>query len=66
MDHMEVVRTKLDGLRQEHRTLDETIAELEAAPRPDPLTIRRLKKQKLALKDRIARAEDELTPDIIA
>ena len=30
------------------------------------LTIRRLKKQKLALKDQIRVIEDDLTPDIIA
>lgn len=30
------------------------------------LTLGRLKRQKLALKDQIARLEDELTPDIIA
>ena len=30
------------------------------------LTLGRMKRQKLALKDRIARLEDELTPDIIA
>jgi hypothetical protein len=30
------------------------------------LTLRRLKKQKLSLKDAITRIEDELTPDIIA
>ena len=28
--------------------------------------VRRLKKQKLSLKDRIALLEDEITPDIIA
>ncbi|MEL6700673.1 MAG: DUF465 domain-containing protein, partial [Pseudomonadota bacterium] len=32
----------------------------------DRLALQRLKKQKLALKDRIARIEDQLTPDIIA
>ena len=30
------------------------------------LTLGRLKRQKLALKDQIARLEDDLTPDIIA
>jgi hypothetical protein len=30
------------------------------------LTLQRLKKKKLALKDRIALIEDRLTPDIIA
>jgi len=39
---------------------------LATAGRPDPLTLRRLKKQKLALKDQIARIEDKLIPDIIA
>ncbi len=36
------------------------------AGRPDQLTLRRLKKQKLALKDQIVRIEDQLIPDIIA
>jgi hypothetical protein len=39
---------------------------MEAAGRSDQLTLRRLKKQKLNLKDQIARLEDILTPDIIA
>lgn len=65
IDHQDVLRAKLAVLRQEHRDLDEAITALEAG-RPDMLTLKRLKKQKLALKDRIARIEDELTPDIIA
>ncbi len=39
---------------------------LETSGRGDQLALRRLKKQKLALKDQIARLEDQLTPDIIA
>ena len=39
---------------------------MEASGRADQLALRRLKKQKLGLKDRIARIEDVLTPDIIA
>lgn len=62
----EVARVKLEVLRREHRDLDDAIAALETRPRPDQLTLRRLKKQKLALKDRIAALEDSLTPDIIA
>ena len=34
--------------------------------RPDVLTLRRLKKQKLALKDQIVKIEDMMIPDIIA
>ena len=33
---------------------------------PDQLTLQRLNRQKLALKDRIAALEDRITPDIIA
>jgi hypothetical protein len=32
----------------------------------DPIRVQRLKKRKLALKDRITRIEDQLLPDIIA
>ena len=62
----EVIRVKLGVLRQEHRDLDAAIAALEAKPHVDQLTLRRLKKQKLSLKDRISAIEDGLTPDIIA
>ena len=44
----------------------EAILALEETGRGDQLTLRRLKKQKLLLKDRIQRYEDLLTPDIIA
>ncbi len=66
MDHEEVLRFKLENLRREHRDLDEAIDALAERATADQLTIKRLKKQKLALKDRIALIEDELTPDIIA
>jgi hypothetical protein len=66
MDEAEVLRIKLAILKREHRDLDEAIHALEARGASDMLTIRRLKKQKLLLKDRIARIEDRLLPDIIA
>jgi hypothetical protein len=62
----EVLRVRLEVLRREHRDLDEAVRALEAEGRADPLTLRRLKKRKLALKDMIARIEDRLIPDIIA
>ena len=65
MQTEDVLRVELETFRQEHRDLDEAIAALEATG-GDVLTIRRLKKQKLALKDRIAVIEDRITPDIIA
>lgn len=62
----DMLRIRLEVLRREHRDLDEAVHVLETAGRPDPLTLRRLKKQKLALKDQIARLEDQLIPNIIA
>jgi len=66
MDSQEVLRVRLEVMRREHRDLDEAIQALDATGRGDQLTLKRLKKQKLALKDRIARIEDMLIPDIIA
>jgi hypothetical protein len=62
----EVLRVKLEMLRREHRDLDEAIRALEEKGTVDALMVRRLKKQKLGLKDRISALEDQLTPDIIA
>ena len=61
----EVLRVELRTFQQEHRDLDEAIHALEKTG-GDVLTVKRLKKQKLALKDRIAVIEDRITPDIIA
>jgi len=66
MDETEVLRVKLAVLRQEHRDLDDAIAALHERGSADMLTLQRLKRQKLALKDQIASIEDRLTPDIIA
>lgn len=60
------LRAQLFDLRQQHRDLDEAIAALAGGVAPDMLALRRLKKQKLALKDQITRLDDDLTPDIIA
>jgi hypothetical protein len=60
------VREMLAVLRAEHRDLDERIVQLEAEHSNDQVTIKRLKKQKLLLKDRITALEDQITPDIIA
>lgn len=65
MDAKEVLQIKLNALKSEHRDLDEAIGALEQRD-GDTFTVRRLKKQKLALKDRIQNLEDRLTPDIIA
>ncbi len=62
----EVLQIELEVLKQEHRDLDEAVLALEELGIRDQLTIQRLKKKKLALKDKIAVIEDRLTPDIIA
>lgn len=66
MEEVDVLRVKLEVLRREHRDLDEAIEALHARGSADMLTIKRLKKQKLGLKDRIAQLEDRILPDIIA
>ncbi|MCP3970729.1 MAG: DUF465 domain-containing protein [Rhodobacteraceae bacterium] len=66
MEAEDVLRVELEELRRGHRDLDDAIAALDDTHRADPLRLRRLKKEKLALKDKIAVIEDKLTPDIIA
>lgn len=66
MEQLDVLRIELAVLRTEHRDLDDAIHALEVRGTADMLTIRRLKKQKLNLKDQIASLEDRITPDIIA
>ena len=66
MSHDDMLRVRLDVLRREHRELDAKVREAEAAVLPDQLALRRLKKEKLSLKDTIVRIEDQLIPDIIA
>jgi hypothetical protein len=59
-------REELVSLRAQHRQLDCEITALEADPSADQLLVKRLKKKKLVLKDRITQIEDKLLPDIIA
>jgi hypothetical protein len=60
------LREQLARLRAEHRDLDAQIVAQEISSLGDQLQIKRLKKRKLALKDRITAIEDQLLPDIIA
>lgn len=65
MSPREMLEAELAELRRRHRALDEQIEAMGEAARAD-LAVRRMKKQKLELKDRIARLEDQIYPDIIA
>lgn len=66
MDEIDVLRVKLEMLKSQHRDLDAAIAALHDRAASDMLTLQRLKKQKLALKDQIVQLEDRIHPDIIA
>ena len=59
-------QAELDRLREEHRDLDAAIEALIDLGRVDQLQVQRFKKRKLALRDRLAFLEDQMTPDIIA
>ena len=60
------LRIQLHELQVEHRDLDQVIQHLIDNPPPEDLLIRRLKKRKLLLKDRILQLEEMLVPDIPA
>ena len=62
----EAVTARLAEVQNEHRALDTEIDALAESLATDQITLRRLKKRKLRLKDEIARLEDMLYPDIIA
>jgi hypothetical protein len=62
-DDPAVLAQQLAELRLEHRDLDAAIERLALTPDVDELTVKRLKKRKLWLKDCIARLESALIPD---
>ncbi|MCV0394513.1 MAG: YdcH family protein [Rhizobiaceae bacterium] len=59
------LRLEYARLKQDHADLDAAITAMIAVG-GDPLRIQRLKKKKLAMKDRLLELEDKLIPDIIA
>jgi len=65
-ENIQQIEVKLQGLRLEHRDLDEVIARLQESLHVDQLQLRRLKKRKLLLKDMIEKLESRLIPDLNA
>jgi hypothetical protein len=59
------IRPEFARLKQEHADFDAAINAM-IAMNCDPLQIQRMKKKKLALKDKMMRLEDRIIPDIIA
>tara|TARA_A100001011_G_C13765634_1_gene617098 strand:- start:304 stop:519 length:216 start_codon:yes stop_codon:yes gene_type:complete len=56
---------KLSKLKEQHRKIEIMLSDIRN-PILDPLILRRLKKEKLILKDKIHRITNQLTPNIIA
>lgn len=67
-DRQQVIRRQIAELSRQHRQLDEQVNLLTAKPKAqgDDLSLRRLKKKKLLLKDRITVLKMQLVPDIPA
>jgi len=59
------IRLEFAKLKQEHSDFDAAISAMLATG-CDALQIQRMKKKKLALKDRLQELQDKIIPDIIA
>lgn len=59
------IRLEFARLKQDHADFDAAINAMIATG-CDPLQIQRMKKKKLAMKDRLKELEDRIIPDIIA
>ena len=57
---------RLLELQARHRVLDGKIAELHSYPYQNQILLQRLKKEKLRLKDAIARIKNDMIPDLNA
>ena len=57
---------RLSVLKERHRRLDRELIDLQLQPLADQLHVRRLKREKLRLRDAIETLKDELIPDIDA
>ena len=66
MIHNNKLIEKLREYEQEHSDLDQILIQLQEKHTVDFLQIQRLKKRKLALKDKITKIKNELEPDSIA
>ena len=60
------LQSRISLLQQEHSDLDHAIEMLEQTWGADQLSIARMKKRKLAIKDQIIQLQGQLRPDIIA
>ncbi len=66
MKNINSLINQLKEFEQEHRDLDEILIQLQEKKTIDFLQIKRLKKRKLILKDKIINLKNKIEPDIIA
>jgi hypothetical protein len=66
MNEEDKLLREFDMLRHEHDGLNDLIEDSTRQPNYDALTVQRLKKRKLWLKDKISQLEAVIYPDIIA
>ncbi len=57
---------RLSQMQTQHRVLDARIAQMYTYPSQNQILLQRLKKEKLRVKDAIARLKDEMIPDLNA
>ena len=57
---------RLSQMQNQHRALDARIAEMYTYPSQNQILLQRRKKEKLRVKDAIARLKDEMIPDLNA
>lgn len=60
------LKDQLNILEEEHRDLDEVLIQVQEKKTVNFLQIKRLKKRKLILKDKINYLKNKIEPDIIA
>jgi hypothetical protein len=65
-EDIQKLEERLFELKQEHRDLDDVINRLQLSPDVEELQLKRFKKRKLKIKDKILLLENALMPDILA
>jgi hypothetical protein len=60
------IKEKIKELKKSHSQLDKEIAKVIKVMPSDQVTLQRLKKKKLKLKDEISKLSSHVLPDIIA
>ena len=63
--NVSTVEIELRKLKEKHKNIDVILSDIKN-PILDPLILRRLKKEKLLLKDKIQKMKSQITPNIIA